>query len=150
MLGEMLVLGVASAPFEATVRGAGTANRITAADFAALLAGSRTLQRVVNEYLYRMLATAITSVPCTRFHSVEERLARWLLMADDRMRTGRMRLTHEIVAGVLGVRRSAVTIAAAALQSSGIISYSRGRIRIVSRARLKAAACGCYHPLTRP
>lgn len=150
MLGETLALGVGNSPYWATVRGAGTAQRIPAADFIALLDGSRALERVVNEYLYRMLAGALIAIPCTRFHSVEARLARWLLMADDRVRTGRLRLTHDVVARVLGVRRSAVTIAATALQGRGLIRYSRGHIRIVTRAKLKAAACGCYHPLTRP
>lgn len=144
MLGESLSLGIKATPYQATVRGPGVAHRIAAADFTALLTDSRALSRVVDDYMYRMMAAALRAAPCARFHTVEQRFARWLLMVDDRMRTGRLRLTHEVVAGVLGVRRSAVTIAATALQTKGLIRYTRGRISVVTHSGLKAAACGCY------
>jgi CRP-like cAMP-binding protein len=85
-----------------------------------------------------------TSACCTRFHRIEPRLARWLLVSHDRAGADTFRLTHEGLAAMLGVRRVGITVAAGSLQRRGIVRYCRGVIEVVDRAGLEAAACGCY------
>ena len=81
---------------------------------------------------------------CSRFHSIEQRLCRWLLISQDAVRSDEIRLTQEFLAAMLGVNRPGVTIAARLLQSAGMIDYSRGRILILDRPALEAASCECY------
>jgi CRP-like cAMP-binding protein len=144
MLGAQLVLGVSSIPLHAVVQGAGTARRIAAAPFRRELAASKALQNALNRYLYVLMAQLATSAACTRFHSVGPRLARWLLMTQDRAHAESFHLTHEFLAHMLGVRRVGITGAASDLQRRGLIGYHRGEITVVDRAGLKEAACGCY------
>jgi CRP-like cAMP-binding protein len=144
MLGAQLVLGVSFIPLHAVVQGAGTARRITAASFRRELAASKALQRALNRYLYVLMAQLATSAACTRFHSVGPRLARWLLMSQDRAHSVSFHLTHEFMAYMLGVRRVGITGAASDLQRRGLIGYHRGEITVLDRAGLEGAACGCY------
>ncbi|MEX1057222.1 MAG: helix-turn-helix domain-containing protein, partial [Natronospirillum sp.] len=102
------------------------------------------LQRVVRRYLYILVQQLGQMAVCNAFHDVSERLARWLLMTHDRAHSNHFHLTHEFMAKMLGVRRSAVSIAASALQAQELISYTRGQIRVQSRQGLEAAACECY------
>lgn len=147
MLGATLVLGIGLAPMRAVVQGSGSALRISSQLFKQELLSSPALLRVLQRYLYVVLAQLSQSAACTHFHAIEPRLARWLLMTHDRAHADHFHLTHEFLADMLGVRRSGVSIAAAALQARGLISYSRGEINILDRAGLERAACECYAAL---
>lgn len=144
MLGATLVLGVQGAPRSAVVQGAGRAWRIAAPALRRIMRESPALRRVLNHYVFVSLSQLAQSAACARFHEVEPRLARWMLLSHDRAEGDRIFLTHQHLAGVLGVRRSAITIAAGVLQQRGVIRYSRGTIEVIDRAGLEAAACGCY------
>ena len=143
MLGAQLALGVAKGPLRAVVQGAGTALRVGADAFRLELARSPSLQGVVDRYLGVLMAQLATSAGCLRFHLIGPRLARWLLMSQDRAHSDQFRVTHEFLAFMLGVRRVGITTAASALQRSGLITYRRGELTVVDRPGLEAAACGC-------
>ena len=144
MLGAQLALGVSAIPLHALVQGAGTALRMPAALFRRALSSSESLQLSMNRYVYVLMAQLATAAACTRFHNVEPRLARWLLMTHDRTRSDSFHLTHEFLGLMLGVRRVGITGAASALQRQGLIRYRRGDITVLDRAGLEAAACSCY------
>lgn len=144
MLGATLVLGVNRARLQGIVQGAGTAWRIPAPRFRHALRESPALRDVIKRYLFVVITQLSQSTACTRFHEVEARLARWLLMTHDRAHADRFHLTHMFLADMLGVRRSAVTIAAGALQRRNLIRYARGDIDVVDRKGLEAASCECY------
>lgn len=147
MLGATLALGIGQAPMRAVVQGSGSALRISSQLFKQELLSSPALLRVLKRYLYVVMTQLSQSAACTHFHEIEPRLARWLLMTHDRAHADHFHLTHEYLADMLGVRRSGVSIAAAAMQARGLISYSRGEIHILDRAGLELAACECYAAL---
>ena len=144
VLGASLMLGVVTAPLQALVQGGGTAWRLTVPDFLAELARSLALQYYLHRFLYVRMAQLATSAACLRFHHIEPRLARWLLMSQDRAHADHFRVTHEFLAYMLGVRRVGVTVAAGALQRRGLILYCRGELRVLDRPGLEASACTCY------
>lgn len=144
MLGATLALGVNRARLRGIVQGAGTAWRIPTPGFRRAMRESPALREVVKRYLFVVMTQLSQSTACTRFHAVEARLARWLLMTHDRAHADRFHLTHLFLADMLGVRRSAVTIAAGALQRRNLIRYARGEIDVVDRKGLEAASCECY------
>lgn len=147
MLGATLALGIGQAPMRAVVQGSGSALRISSQLFKQELLSSPALLRALKRYLYVVMTQLSQSAACTHFHEIEPRLARWLLMTHDRAHADHFHLTHEYLADMLGVRRSGVSIAAAAMQARGLISYSRGEIHILDRAGLELAACECYAAL---
>lgn len=149
MLGATVVLGINAARLRGVVNGSGTTLRMTSSQFRQELRESVSLRRLINRYLYVLLAQLSQTAACSRFHEVEARLARWLLMAHDRAHSDHFRLTHQYLADMLGVRRSAVTIAAGALQRKNLIRYARGDIRILNRRGLELASCECYDAVIR-
>jgi CRP-like cAMP-binding protein len=144
MLGATVALGINAMPLRAAVQGAGAALCLPATRFRRQLRHSPALLRRLNRHLYVLMAQLSQTAACTRFHGVEPRLARWLLETHDRAHGDRFQLTHEFLAGMLGARRSGVTIAAGDLQRRELISYSRGTIEVLDRRGLEAAACECY------
>jgi CRP-like cAMP-binding protein len=144
MLGASMALGVDRHPLRAIVPGAGQAHEISAADFRGLLQDSKRLEQTLHGYLFVLAEQLAHSAACNAFHAVEARLARWLLIMDDRTRGEPLVLTHLFLADMLGVRRSAVTIAAGRMQDREMIRYRRGHIRVLSRPGLESIACECY------
>jgi len=149
MLGVTLALGVNTTPLRGVVQGTGTALRMSAAKFRRELRASPPLLRALNRYLYVLMAQLSQVAGCNRFHEVQSRLAFWLLMTHDRANSNQFHLTHQFLADMLGVQRSAVTIAAGALQKKKLISYSRGEISVLSRNGLESASCECYDTVIR-
>jgi len=144
MLGATLVLGLDAAPFRAVVHGPGTALRLRASQLRRQFRASPSFLKMLHRYQYVLMAQLSTSAACAHFHAVDVRLARRLLMAHDRAQSDRFYVTHEYLAGMLGVRRSGVTVAAGVLQRKMLIRYTRGEISILDRAGLEDACCECY------
>ena len=144
MLGATLLLGVDDAPLRAVVQGKGTALKISASQLRRRLLESPNLRKTLHRYLYVQMKQLSTSAACNHFHRLEPRLARWLLMTHDRAHSDHFHVTHACLAGMLGVRRSGITVAAGALQRGLIIKYTRGEISILDRKGLEGACCECY------
>jgi CRP-like cAMP-binding protein len=144
MLGLHEVLGVAQAPTRALVQGAGTSLRMATTDFRSELRTSVALRALLLRYVHVSMQQLASSALCMRFHELRPRLARWLLMTQDRAGSDRFQITQEFLSSMLGVRRVGVTAAAMALQGEGLIEYHRGAMHVRNRAGLQAAACSCY------
>jgi hypothetical protein len=146
MVGIQLALGVNASPVRALVQGGGPAMRMSRARLLSELKRSPHLQRELNGYIHVLMTQISQTAVCNRFHVVEKRLARWLLMTRDRVGAGEFRMTQKFLSSMLGVRREGVTEAAGAFQKQGLIEYSRGKIRILDHIGLEAACCSCYVP----
>ena len=144
MLGASVALGHELAQVRAVVQRGGCASRMDSTQFRAEFARKPSLQRVLYRYTDTLLAQAIQIAVCSRFHVLEARLARSLLITRDRLQSDKLHLTHEFLAHALGVRRVGVTKAASALQQQGLIIYSRGNIEILDVPKLVTASCKCY------
>jgi CRP-like cAMP-binding protein len=144
MLGAPLALGQDLGQVRAIVQRSGRAYRIASEDFTAEFDRLEALQRLLHRYTDTQLAQAIQIAVCSRFHVLEARLARSLLITRDRLQSEKFHLTHEFLAHALGVRRVGVTKAASALQQQKLISYSRGNIEILDASGLEAVSCRCY------
>ena len=144
IIGLPVILKNKMIPYEVTVQSETEAFRIKAEDLQEEFDKCEALHELILRYLNVLIAEIAQSALCHRFHTVEEALGRWLLMAQDRLNTDSLNLTQEIISHALGVPRTGVTMAAGALQRAGLIRYSRGKIRIVDRARLEANSCECF------
>jgi CRP-like cAMP-binding protein len=144
MQGIALVLGVSISPLHALVQGAGPALRMKAAPFRRELQLSRELRHGLNRYIYVRMSRLAQTAACTRFHLVEERLARWLLMTQDREFSNELHITYKFLAYMPGVRRGVITKAAGSLQMRKLIYYRRGAIMVLDCDGLVAASCACY------
>jgi len=143
--GLTVLLDIKTSELWALTQGAGTALRMPVAGFLRRAKTSPDLRKVMHRYLYVLMAQLAQTAACSRFHLLDERLARWLLMTHDRARGGAFRLTHHFLAQMLGVRRAGVTTAARRLQDDRLIAYRRGRIQVLDRRGLEAISCACYH-----
>lgn len=144
MAGLSVFMGVSSSSTRALVQGSGTAMRMNSA--AARIEANRpgSLHRLLHRYSHSLLTQVSQSSACNRFHLVNTRLARWLLMTSDRLGVEEFPLTQEFLSHMLGVRREGVSKAAGALQAAKLIRYSRGVITVLNRRGLEAKSCECY------
>lgn len=149
MAGLPVFLGVKTSGNRAVVQGAGSAMRISTTDFMRACRDGNRLPGIIKRFVYSLLTQVSQSAACNRFHFIEPRLARWLLMTHDRMQTDKFRITQEFLSNMLGVRREAVNKAARGLQQRDLISYSRGNLSINNRKGLEKATCPCYWIIKR-
>ena len=144
MVGLSVFLGVNTSLNRAVVQGAGSAMKMKATAFRKTSNHGGVFQRLLQRYSHSVLTQITQSAVCNQFHSLDARLARWLLMTHDRMGEDEFQLTHEFLSNMLGVRREGVSLAASDLQKRKLIRYSRGRLTVLNRAGLEATSCGCY------
>jgi CRP-like cAMP-binding protein len=144
MIGIPLVVGFRTAPTRAIAQIEGTVFRISSEGLTAALRESPVLERRLQQFAQIMTMQTTQIAACNRLHEVNERLARWLLMSCDRIGSNIVPLTQELLAQMLGTRRSSVTVAAGMLQKAGLIAHTRGEVKIVDRRELEEAACECY------
>ena len=147
--GLQAFLGTGLSEHHAVMQLTDDALRMPADQFRQACAQLASLRTVMLRYTQAMMTQLTQSVVCARFHSIEQRLCRWLLISQDTVRSDELRLTQEFLAAMLGVNRPGVTIAARLLQNAGMIHYNRGRIKILDRQGLEAASCECYGLITK-
>ena len=144
VVGVSVFMGVNTSQYRAIIQGAGTAMRMKASVLRKEAERTGPLHRLLHLYAHSLLTQVSRSAACNRFHLLDARLARWLLMTGDRLGTDQFRLTQDFSSNMLGVRREGVSKAAGSLQKDELIDYSRGHIRILDRAGLEAVSCECY------
>jgi CRP-like cAMP-binding protein len=146
-VGLPLIVGFRSSPTLAVMQVDGSGFRLRAENVARILSACPHLHKILNRYSQELMMQSTQVAACNRIHEVEERLARWLLMSQDRLESEVVPLTQQSLANMLGTRRASVTVAAGILQKAGLITYSRGRLKIRNRRRLEDASCECYQRL---
>jgi CRP-like cAMP-binding protein len=149
VVGVPIVVGFKTSPTRVVMQIEGSGYRMPAKDLQAALKASSVLEKSLLKYSQELALQAGQIAACNRVHEVDERLARWLLMSQDRLGGSLIPLTQEFLAHMLGTRRASVTVAAGILQKAGLISYVRGQLKIEDRKRLENASCECYATLTR-
>lgn len=144
MVGVPLFLGGNTTPSSAVVQTAGQAYRLERSILKAEFNCAGLMQRILLRYAQALMTQMFQTAACNRHHTVEQQLCRWLLLTVDRIPTGELVMTQELVANMLGVRRESVTEAAGSLQNAGCIRYRRGHIAVIDRSKLESRACECY------
>jgi CRP-like cAMP-binding protein len=147
MVGIPIVLGAEASPSQAIIQHSGDALMTPVETLKEELKRGGQLQQLLLQFTHTLFTQVSQTAACNRLHTVEERLARWLLMMRDCVEADEFLLTHEFIATMLGVRRAGVTVAAGTLQSAGLIKYTRGHIQILTREGLEDASCECYKHL---
>ena len=144
MFGVQILLGGDTTPSQAVVQSAGYGYRMKAQLLKNEVANGGPFQRLLLRYTQALITQMSQTAVCNRHHSLQQQLCRWLLLSIDRLSSNDLFMTQELIANMLGVRRESVTEAAGVLQSKGLISYSRGVIKVLDRKGLEAKSCECY------
>jgi CRP-like cAMP-binding protein len=147
--GLPLLVGFRTSPTRLITQGDGSAYRCDAETLHQLIRQVPVLEKQLHRFGQKLAMQTTQIAACNRLHEVEERLARWILMTQERIQSDRLPLTQEFLAQMLGTRRASVTVAAGALQKAGLIAYTRGSVTILDREQLEAAACECYEIVQR-
>ncbi len=142
--GTALSVGLDRSALREVVQISGEGFRVKGPAFQKLLAVAPDTRKALNRYVILLGMQVSQTAACNRIHAIEQRLARWLLMAEDSTATPTLRITHDFLATMLGTDRPSVTLAAGLLQKAGLIEYGRGSVRITDRPQLEAFACECY------
>jgi CRP-like cAMP-binding protein len=142
--GHSAVLNLNYSSMLVNVQAPGDAIKVEAAALRQILPQLRVLEKLLFRFAYLQSLQAQQIAACNGLHEIEQRLARWILMTQDRFHGETLPLTHDLLAGMLGSRRASVTVAAGALQKAGIIEYRRGKVHVVQREKLEKTACECY------
>jgi CRP-like cAMP-binding protein len=142
--GTPVAVGLSRSPLRAVVQITGDGFRVEAGALQNTLESTPHLQLILSRYVVVRGMQVAQTAACNRLHDIEQRLARWLLMTQDRMDSGSLPITHDFLATMLGTDRSTVSLAAGVLQRKGLIEYTRGAVKIVNRKKLEDSACECY------
>jgi CRP-like cAMP-binding protein len=148
-VGLPLLVGFTTSPTSAVAQIAGSAWRLSAKQLPGVLRACPELSKRLHRYSQQFALQTTQVAACNRLHRVDQRLARWLLMSQDRVNSSSFLLTQEFLSHMLGTRRASVTLAASVLHKAGLITYRRGRVTVEKRAGLELAACDCYGILIR-
>jgi len=149
LVGVALFMGGESTPSRAVVQSAGNAYRLPSKTLKREFEQSGPLQHLLLRYTQALITQMAQTAVCNRHHTVEQQLARWLLLSLDRLNSNELNMTQELIANMLGVRRKGVTEAAGKLQAAGLIQYIRGHIKVLDRPKLEQQVCECYAVVKR-
>ncbi|SRR5258706_1784629 len=149
LVGVSLFMGGETTPSRAVVQSAGTAFRLPGAAMKEEFNRAGEMQHLLLRYTQALLTQMAQTAVCNRHHTIDQQLCRWLLLSIDRLVDNDLKMTQELIANMLGVRREGVTEAAGALQDAGLIRYSRGHIAVLNRAGLEQRVCECYSVVKR-
>jgi len=148
-IGVALFMGGETTPSRAIVQSAGSAFRLEGKRLKQEFNRHGQMLHVLLRYTQSLITQMAQTAVCNRHHSVNQQLCRWLLLSLDRLRSNELKMTQELIANMLGVRREGVTAAAGELQKAGVIRYSRGKITVLDRAKLEQLSCECYSVVKR-
>jgi CRP-like cAMP-binding protein len=149
MVGIPAILKISKAPYQVTVQIPGGAMRVKSEILVSEFAREGPLQDILLRYVHSLLCQISQSAACNRFHRIEQRLCRWLLISRDHVKSDDLRLTQEALSHMLGATRTNVTKAATALKEAGLIRYQRGNIHIINRPAMVKLSCECYRVITQ-
>ena len=144
IVGIAIFMGGETTPSRAVVQSEGQAFRLKSGRLKGEFGRSAAVQHLLLRYTQALITQMAQTAVCNRHHSVDQQLCRWLLLSLDRLSSNELRMTQDLMANMLGVRREGVTEAAGKLQAAGVINYRRGRITVLDRHLLEARSCECY------